>query len=70
MFSWIDKDLQKELSAAFGSYVRAAIVAVATLYINGVTDTDALWNAAVAAVLAPIIRALNPADLGYGIKKK
>lgn len=70
MFSWIDKALIAQLKSALGSYFRAALVAVMTLYISGVTDADTLWNAAVAAIVAPILRALNPADVQYGIKKK
>ncbi len=70
MFSWIDKALVAQLKDALGTYFRAALVAVLTLYMNGVTEPEALLNAAIAAVLAPVIRALNPKDEKYGLAKK
>jgi hypothetical protein len=70
MFKWIDKTVIEQLKKAVGSYLRAALVAVLTLYISGVTDSETLINAGIAALVAPIIRALNPKDLGYGIEPK
>ena len=70
MFSWLDKALVEQLKSALGTYLRAALVAVLTLYVNGVTEPEALLNAGIAAFIAPIIRALNPKDELYGLKKK
>lgn len=53
------------------SYGRALLVAVATCYM---TNPDAtakeLISAAVIAIAAPVLRALNPDDKGFGIGSK
>ena len=59
--------------AVIGSYARAALVAVATLFVtNPNANTKELLQAAAIAVIAPVIRALNPDDnqFGIGAKKK
>lgn len=55
------------LVAAFGSYVRASLAAVAALYMSGQTDPKVLANAFIAGLVGPLAKALNPKDKAYGI---
>lgn len=57
------------IKAALASYLRAAISAVLAMYLAGNTDAKALGSAALAAVAGPLLRALNPNDDAFGIKK-
>lgn len=59
----------KAIQAALASYLRAAISAVLAMYLAGNTDAKALGSAALAAVAGPLLRALNPNDDAFGIKK-
>lgn len=56
---------------AVNSYGRAALVAVLTLYmaVPHATATD-LGKAAIAAVAAPLLRALNVDDKAFGLGAK
>ena len=57
--------------AIIGSYARAALVAVATLFVTSPTaSTKELIQAALIAIIAPVIRALNPDDTQFGIGAK
>lgn len=57
--------------AIIGSYARAALVAVATLFVTTPNaSTKELIQAALIAVLAPVLRALNPDDEQFGIGAK
>lgn len=49
------------------SYARVFLAAVLALYLAGVRDWGALFDAGVAAVLPPLLRWLNPKDPVYGI---
>ena len=53
---------------AINSYGRAALVAVVTLYVAAphATASD-LGKAALAAVIAPLLRALNVDDKAFGL---
>lgn len=53
---------------AINSYGRSALVAVVTLYVAvpNATASD-LGKAALAAVIAPLLRALNINDKGFGL---
>ena len=54
--------------AIIGSYARAALVAVATLFVTTPNaSTKELIQAALIAIIAPVIRALNPDDTQFGI---
>lgn len=59
----------KAIQAALASYLRAAVSAVLAMYLAGNTDAKALGSAALAAVAGPLLRALNPNDPAFGIKK-
>jgi len=57
--------------AIIGSYARAALVAVATLFVTTPNaSTKELIQAALIAIIAPVIRALNPDDEQFGIGAK
>lgn len=57
--------------AIIGSYARAALVAVATLFVTTPNaSTKELIQAALIAIIAPVIRALNPDDTQFGIGAK
>ena len=53
---------------AINSYGRAALVAVVTLYVAAPHATPAdLGKAAIAAIIAPLLRALNVDDKAFGL---
>ena len=53
--------------AMLASYGRAALVAIITAVSMGKTDPRDLLTAAVIAVAAPALRALNPKDGAFGV---
>lgn len=61
---------KEQLQAAAGTYLRAAIASVAALYLSGITDPKTLLNAALAGLVGPLAKALNPKDASYGIGAK
>ena len=42
------------------SYLRAAVAAVGALYLSGITDPKILANAFIAAIVAPLMKAVKP----------
>ena len=60
-----------KLVAIATTYARAAVPAVAALYMSGVTDPKTLVYAFVTAFIAPIWKALDPkaTEFGKGSKK-
>lgn len=62
--------MKPQIKAAFLSYLRAAVACVGTLYLSGITDPEVLANAFIAALLAPLMKALTPSEKGYGLKGK
>lgn len=66
----MDKILTPTVKAVLASYGRAALASVVALYMSGVTDWHVLVNAAIAAVLAPLAKALSPKDTTFGINAK
>jgi hypothetical protein len=59
--------MNKTLQAAIASYGRAALVAVVVALSMGKTDPRDLLTAAVIAIAAPLLRALNPKDAAFGV---
>jgi hypothetical protein len=59
--------MNKSLKAVLASYGRAALVAVVTALAMGKTDPRDLLTAAIIAVAAPLLRALNPNDAAFGV---
>lgn len=62
---------QTKLKAILHSYLRAAFAAAMALYMAGETDPKALGSVALAAVLGPLMKALDKSseDFGRGSKK-
>lgn len=61
---------KEKLNAMAGSYLRAAATAAIALYMAGITDPKALGAAALAAVLAPLAKALDKTSKDYGVGAK
>lgn len=59
--------MNKQLQAVLSSYLRTAVSAAAAMYMAGHTDTKSLGMAALAAVLGPLARAVNPKDGAFGV---
>ena len=62
--------MQDQIKAMALSYGRAAAAAVAALYMAGVTDPRTLSNAFIAALLGPVLKAVDPKAKEFGIGKK
>lgn len=60
----------KQLKAAAQSYARAALAAVAALYMSGVTDPKVLANAFIAGLVGPLVKAAQPNEKQYGVGAK
>jgi len=59
--------MNKTLNAALASYGRAALVAIVVAISMGKTEPRDLLTAAVIAVAAPVLRAINPKDAAFGL---
>lgn len=55
--------------AMLNTYFHSAVAAAAALYMTGNTNPSDLLKAAIAAVAPTLLRAINPKDLAYGLKK-
>jgi hypothetical protein len=58
--------LSEEHKRALFSYLRSALAAVLAVIAAGDTDPEDILKAAVAALLPPVIRWLNPKDDAFG----
>lgn len=58
--------MQKQLEAILASYARTAVSAAVAMYMAGHTDPKDLATAALAAVIGPLARAINPKDGAFG----
>ena len=58
--------MNKQIQAALASYARTAVSAAAGMYLAGHTDGKSIGMAALAAVLGPLARAVNPKDAAFG----
>jgi len=56
----------KNAKALASSYGRSALSAVLALYMTGNTDPTDLSKAAIAAIIPPLLRWLNPKDQAFG----
>jgi len=62
--------MNKQTLIAVGStYLRAAVAAVLAMYMAGITDPKVLANAFVAGLVGPLVKALQPNEKEFGIKK-
>ena len=62
--------MKNQLKAIALSYGRAAAAAVAALYMAGVTDPRTLANAFIAALIGPVLKAIDPKATEFGVGKK
>jgi hypothetical protein len=62
--------MKKQIEAMALSYARAAAAAVAALYMAGVTDPRTLANAFIAALIGPVLKAIDPKSKEFGVGKK
>jgi hypothetical protein len=61
----------RQLKAALGSYLRAALAAVGAMLLAGIEDPGQITlSALLAGILGPLIKALDPAQDEYGIGAK
>jgi hypothetical protein len=61
----------KQLKAALGSYLRAALAAVGAMLLAGIEDPGQITlSALLAGILGPLIKALDPNQDEYGIGAK
>jgi hypothetical protein len=61
---------RKQIEAAAKSYARAALAAVAALYMSGVTDPKTLANAFIAGLIGPLLKAVQPSEKQFGLGAK
>jgi len=61
---------KKQIEAAAYSYGRAALASVAALYLSGITDPKVLANAFIAALIGPLLKAVQPNEKQFGIGAK
>ena len=58
--------MNAKLQAMFASYGRSVVGAVVAVYMTGSTTPSDYAKAAVAALIPPIMRWVNPKDPAYG----
>ena len=63
------KTVKEQALAAGASYLRAALAAVLAMYMAGISDPKVLANAFVAGLVGPLVKALQPNEKEFGIKK-
>jgi hypothetical protein len=66
----METKMQEQIKAIALSYGRAAVAAVAALYMAGVTDPRTLANAFIAALIGPVLKALDPKAKEFGLGKQ
>ena len=66
----METKMQEQIKSIALSYGRAAVAAVAALYMAGVTDPRTLANAFIAALLGPILKAIDPKAKEFGVGKQ
>jgi len=62
--------MKDQIKAMALSYGRAAAAAVAALYMAGITDPRTLANAFIAALIGPLLKAVDPKAKEFGVGKK
>ena len=61
--------MQKQIQAILASYGRSVVGAVVAVYMTGATNPTDYVKAAIAALLPPLMRWVNPNDAAYGRTK-
>jgi hypothetical protein len=62
--------MQEQLIAAGKSYLRHAAACAGALYMSGISDPKVLANAFLAALIGPLLKAVQPSEKQYGIGSK
>jgi hypothetical protein len=62
--------MNAKLQAALASYARAAVGAALAVYMTGNTNPSDWGKAAIAALVPPLLRWVNPSDGAFGITKE
>lgn len=63
------KSTKDQALAVAQSWLRASAASALALYLSGITDPKVLANAFVAGLLGPLVKALQPNEKEFGIKK-
>ena len=63
------KTVKDQALAVAQSWLRASAAAVLAMYMAGITDPKVLANAFVAGLVGPLVKALQPSEKEFGIKK-
>jgi len=63
------KTTKDQAIAVAQSWLRASAAAVLAMYMAGITDPKVLANAFAAGLLGPLVKALQPNEKEFGIKK-
>lgn len=63
------KSTKDQALAVAQSWLRASAAAVLALYLSGITDPKILANAFLAGIAGPLLKALQPNEKEFGIKK-
>jgi len=61
--------MKEQALAVAKSYARASLASVAALYMSGITDPKVLANAFIAGLIGPLLKALQPSEGQFGLKK-
>jgi hypothetical protein len=64
-----EKTTKDQALAVAQSWLRASAAAVLAMYMAGITDPKVLANAFAAGLLGPLVKALQPNEKEFGIKK-
>ena len=63
------KSTKDQALAVAQSWLRASAAAVLALYLSGITDPKILANAFLAGLAGPALKALQPSEKQFGLKK-
>lgn len=63
------KTTKDQALAVAQSWLRASAASALALYLSGITDPKVLANAFLAGLLGPLVKALQPNEKEFGIKK-
>jgi hypothetical protein len=61
--------MKEQALAVAKSYARASLASVAALYMSGINDPKVLANAFIAGLIGPLLKALQPSEGQFGVKK-
>lgn len=63
------KSTKDQALAVAQSWLRASAASALALYLSGITDPKVLANAFLAGLAGPVLKALQPNEKEFGIKK-